>query len=294
MSSTRMILSLDGGGVRESFTAALLQKLESKLSKPLHQVFDMVVGVSAGAALAAHISLGRSVDPSVLNTKRVFSKKNDGSCLLQTCFDGSGKKAELKRIFKDTKMSDLILPTAILTTRMRDGEAVTFTDSDSKQLVCDVVGASTAAPVYFPAIQINDDYYMDGGVVSNDPVFIAIQYAEKLWGQDQKLCVVSIGTGMSDDIDLKDIHPQDFGFLKWVSNNLLTMMTSSRTNYNKYIITRTVGQGNYLRINNPITVSMDDVSDSKTYELIKAGEQVWDEHKGTIIEFIFKHMFHKF
>jgi calcium-independent phospholipase A2-gamma len=47
------VLSLDGGGVRGLVAVALLRRLEQLAGRPVHQLFDYIVGVSTGAIIAA-------------------------------------------------------------------------------------------------------------------------------------------------------------------------------------------------------------------------------------------------
>jgi patatin-like phospholipase/acyl hydrolase len=52
------ILSLDGGGVKGTFTAAVLAELESMSKKRLWQHFDLITGTSTGGIIAIALGLG--------------------------------------------------------------------------------------------------------------------------------------------------------------------------------------------------------------------------------------------
>merc|ERR1712168_352287 len=54
------VLSLDGGGIRGIVLTKILQTIEAKAGKPIHELFDWIVGTSTGALLAAAIAKGRS------------------------------------------------------------------------------------------------------------------------------------------------------------------------------------------------------------------------------------------
>ena len=56
----KMILSVDGGGVRGIVTIAMLAELERQTEKTCTELFDMVAGTSTGAVIAAGIGLGIS------------------------------------------------------------------------------------------------------------------------------------------------------------------------------------------------------------------------------------------
>src|SRR5258708_16136495 len=52
------ILSLDGGGIRGVFPAALLARLEEHLEHPIGRYFDLITGTSTGGIIAIALGLG--------------------------------------------------------------------------------------------------------------------------------------------------------------------------------------------------------------------------------------------
>jgi len=52
------ILSLDGGGVKGTFTAAVLSELESMSKKRIYKYFDLITGTSTGGIIAIALGLG--------------------------------------------------------------------------------------------------------------------------------------------------------------------------------------------------------------------------------------------
>ena len=58
--SSYRILSLDGGGIRGVFPAALLAKLQENLDHPIASYFDLIVGTSTGGIIALGLGLGLS------------------------------------------------------------------------------------------------------------------------------------------------------------------------------------------------------------------------------------------
>src|ERR1700730_19202618 len=54
------ILSLDGGGIRGVFPAALLARLEQHLDAPIGSYFDLIAGTSTGGIIAIGLGLGLS------------------------------------------------------------------------------------------------------------------------------------------------------------------------------------------------------------------------------------------
>ena len=56
----RIILSLDGGGVRGILTLQLLKKLEEVAGAPCYEFCDLVAGTSTGAIIAGLIAFGKT------------------------------------------------------------------------------------------------------------------------------------------------------------------------------------------------------------------------------------------
>lgn len=294
----KLILSIDGGGTRGAFEVGLISLIEEAMGKKMYEMIDAVVGVSVGSIIAAKISEKKytKIENELLNPFEIFRQKHSKSGgIFETLYTGAGKTNALKRAFKSKKMADLLLPTAILTVKMQTGEAYAFTNYDinaSNTTVTEIVDASSAAPIYFPAVKIHGEYYIDGGYVNNDPVFVAIEFAKKLWPEIPltDIAILSIGAGISANIDVKTQQPTDFGLLRWLSEGLITIMTDSRRNYNEPIVRLLVGEGNYLRITTTATGATDNVTIIKKEELYEAAGKIWMEHGTTILNWLETHI----
>jgi predicted acylesterase/phospholipase RssA len=62
----------------------------------------------------------------------------------------------------------------------------------------DVAMSTSAAPLYFPAWNIGQDSYIDGGVTQNNPASFALAVAKALKPTANRYCVLSLGTGLGD------------------------------------------------------------------------------------------------
>ncbi|HXB10499.1 MAG TPA: patatin-like phospholipase family protein, partial [Bacteroidia bacterium] len=58
--NSKLILCLDGGGIRGILTVQLLKQIEQLAGIPCYQLFDMVAGTSTGGILAGLIASGKT------------------------------------------------------------------------------------------------------------------------------------------------------------------------------------------------------------------------------------------
>ncbi len=219
---TFRILSLDGGGIRGSFAAAVLAAFERKLQRPVTDYFDLIAGTSTGAIIAAALAGGKPAQtivqfyveqgPNIFHERdpyrsrgwvrpffplvsRVFRKRTGRKFedLLRARFCPFHLEDAFIDLFGSTTLGMLdrarvVIPTVNLT----DGETRVFRtphlpdwthDRDLK--ISDVLLATTAAPTYFPHKEMPDGRsYCDGGLWANTPSILALAEAMKIG----KLC----------------------------------------------------------------------------------------------------------
>jgi len=84
--------------------------------------------------------------------------------------------------------------------------------------------ATTSAPTFFLPIVINRVEYSDGGTGFNNPAELAINEAHDIWPNRSIGCLVSIGTGLEDAIQLGN---ESKGFAQ-----KLLSMSSAKTTFN--------------------------------------------------------------
>lgn len=284
----KLILSLDGGGTRESFILEILKSIELSTGKKIYELFDFITGVSAGAMLAAYIGLGEYDELyNDFDQKKIFS--NPSESLFKTKYSGVGKREEMVRVFGNRKLKNFKVPIGILTST-RNGKERVFSNVNQKDrnlLVADVVDASTAAPVYFPSVQIGKEYYIDGGFICNDPVFVGITESKRKWGIGEEYAVLSFGTGTSEIPKLKGGMSKDWGLIPLMQNGLFTIITNTKSSYNEAMIMDSLGEGNYIRIDSRVVMKMDDVSKSNV--LKRDAQTIWKKHGKKLLSWIKDH-----
>ncbi|XHG05634.1 hypothetical protein AWENTII_008850 [Aspergillus wentii] len=100
--------------------------------------------------------------------------------------------------------------------------------------------ATSAAPLYFPEIEINGQKYWDGGMMSNNPIFEVYDEAKNVCEGRSFDAIVSIGTGKPQHMN----PAQGFGIVKYMA----AQMTNTEGKHEEFMAKRRVG-GLYSRLN---------------------------------------------
>lgn len=203
------LLALDGGGIRGLFSAACLDHLEQHTGKRLADYFDLIVGTSTGAIIALGLSSGMSAaevlrfyqeqGPHIFAGGRgwfgqLFRPKYNNRRLIEA----------LQTTFGDQTMNDLKVPVCIASYELVQGIPRVFKDDHHPDLhwgggltVWKVAAASSAAPLVFPAVQVQDqDSHIDGGIWANNPIMVGLTEAGCYFDrQFDDVLALSIGTG---------------------------------------------------------------------------------------------------
>jgi len=80
----------------------------------------------------------------------------------------------------------------------------TLTAAAFRGRIWEAARATSAAPTFFSPIKIDDTFYGDGGTGYNNPTNEAIAEAHSIWPNRPIGCVVSIGTGLEEALQLDD------------------------------------------------------------------------------------------
>jgi predicted acylesterase/phospholipase RssA len=218
------ILALDGGGLRGTFTAAVLAKWDDMIrsggGNDIVKNFDLVAGTSTGAILA--IGLGLGLTPlTMLNFYRtqgpkIFPKDRRLRHWLKSKHESSTLRSTLEAIFGNTKLTKdsccrLVLPTV----RAIHGKAEAVVTAHSPDRTgfatisaVDAALASSAAPTYFDEAVVDgpiaSESYLDGGIWANNPVLPALAEAVRhLKVPLDRIDVLSVGT-MGNEADFTE------------------------------------------------------------------------------------------
>ena len=162
----KLVLSLDGGGVRAIAQVIFLQELERSIGKPTHEIFDFFLGTSAGSANLACLAAREMEAKDILgfwseeNLKETMSKSFwDNASFLQTKpkYDSKGKEKVLSEYFGEQKLGESKNPMGVLTYDIESRTPRILSSYASPEIcVKNAVIASSAAPIYYPTYQIED------------------------------------------------------------------------------------------------------------------------------------------
>ncbi|KAI9776243.1 MAG: hypothetical protein M1839_000476 [Geoglossum umbratile] len=117
--------------------------------------------------------------------------------------------------------------------------------------------ATSAAPLYFPSIEINDRTYWDGGMNSNNPILQVIQEVRSEHGEDTPFeAIVSIGTGKSPKLD-PGSHV--FSVIKYA----IKEMTNTEKKHEEFVSSYLDLEDQYFRFNEDGNLYRIDLADWK-------------------------------
>lgn len=211
----KLILCLDGGGIRGILTLQLLKKLEELAEIPCYELFDMVSGTSTGGIIAGLISRKYAASEiEALYIKlvtKVFKKKGMFSSRTTNPpqYSKEHYRSALRDIIGNVSLAQACTESGIdLLITSKDvaaGEETFFScfrhenqiyGTYASVLLRAVMEATMSAPTYFTPLE----RFVDGGTTTyNNPTLSAIMEATQYGPQGKyaldKLCVFSFGTG---------------------------------------------------------------------------------------------------
>lgn len=232
----KVLLSIDGGGMRGTIVAAMLAELEHQLGRPIYELVDMVGGTSTGAIIAAAISLRMTAQQilDVVYKDRLpgaFGKHSIGLWLRYALggfryFYGQQQFIDaLAPLAAGKRIRDLQRPIVLMTTKDLRTSNTYFIVSAGPGApafadwpVTGAVAASGAAPVYIQPVLGN---LVDGGVgVYTNPCLATTVEAMEYIGMeagfvDGNVIHLSIGTGYSPN-NTEDGAAGRYHIIDWI------------------------------------------------------------------------------
>jgi patatin-like phospholipase/acyl hydrolase len=224
------ILSIDGGGIRGIFAAAVLAGLEADIGCSVHEAFDLIVGTSTGGIIA--LGLGAGLSPSEIldfylaEKHRIFADALRFRTLRHP-FVAKYSPAPLERALHETFGETLLghsrVPLVIPAYDIGENAVHLFKTPHHSRLRRDhripmwaVAMATAAAPTYYPTFRLPSEEarLIDGGVWANNPAMVGVTEAVSMFGRElQELRVLSLGTTAS--VQTRQSRLDNAGVLRW-------------------------------------------------------------------------------
>lgn len=183
MSGEYRVLSLDGGGIKGVFSAAILADFEETLGAPVASYFDLIAGTSTGGIIALGLGLGVPASEILRfyeqHGPEIFtSGRGPLGRLIRAKYDVEPLRKALVEVFADRLLGEAKTRLIIPSTNLETGEVHVFKTAhhhrfshDYKCQAVDVALATAAAPTYFPLHRLPAGTpLIDGGLWANNPM----------------------------------------------------------------------------------------------------------------------------
>ncbi len=153
---------LSGGGARGFAHLGVIKALQEQKIYP-----SGISGTSAGAIAGVFLANGYTVDEVIEILAGKLSRRMFTWNSLRMGLISFNKVGEyIKKNLRYHKFEELEIPLYITATSFIDGTQKIFDKGD----IMEALTASCAIPAIFPAVEINDIPYVDGGLFNNLPV----------------------------------------------------------------------------------------------------------------------------
>jgi hypothetical protein len=214
------ILSIDGGGIKGIFPAALLAEVEHLFlgGESAGLFFDLIVGTSTGGIIAlglgAGISGSQMLDLYMTQGSEIFPPGRmtrwfaNLRSLAMYRYDRSALTTALTDVFGARVLAESNRRLCIPAFEGHHGEVYIFKTPhhpdfhlDGSQTMVDVALATSAAPTYFRSHDSAGYRFIDGGLWANNPVMLGLVDALTCFRLDPNdIQILSLGCGRQASI----------------------------------------------------------------------------------------------
>lgn len=289
----KRILSIDGGGIRGLIPALLISELENRTGKKCAEMFDMIAGTSTGGILALAFSVEENGKPKYTAKDLAAIYETRGRDIFKRSYwkglssvggvadekyGADGLEKVLSEYLGDRKLKDGICDTLVTSYDIENREPFFFkswNDNVKDVPMCLAGRATSAAPTFFEPINANIHgvvrTFIDGGVYVNNPAVSAYAEARRVYGKDEELFVLSLGTGeLIRPIPYEDA--KDWGAAQWAIPLLNCMFDGSCDAVN-YQMWQLLGD-NFVRLQTSLTIASDDMDNASAGNIHCLKEEV--------------------
>lgn len=271
MKKTRIILTIDGGGIRGVIPAVFLKLMEDHLKIKIVNHLDLIVGTSTGGILTAGMitknntnewkyNFSDIIDFYLKDGKKIFYQFNTRYSSTDSIIkkvkksfykiyyfikdlvdDERYSSKPIDTVFKErfgneTLLSANEIPAVMMTGfDMNHQKSILMKSHNNKMglKLWEAVRITASAPTYFEPYCIDDMVLVDGGLFANDPSMSAYIEIKKLFPNDDFI-IISLGTGEGEKkLECKDIS--SWTDLKWLKPLISSFMNGPNSATQHYL-----------------------------------------------------------
>ena len=303
------ILSLDGGGVKGTFTAAVLSEMESISKKRIYTYVDLITGTSTGGIIAIALGLGvpasEILDFYVTSGPEIFpgigvEKKSQHFLrwLFRSKYGQEPLRNAINAVTGNRRLGDSKVRLVIPSFNAVNGDVYLFKTAhhdrfrrDYLRPAVEVALATSAAPTYFPALVGGDGVAcIDGGIWANCPATVGIVEAISVLGQGlEEIEVLSIGT-TDEPYDVPEARRKKGGILRWghFSKDLIGLLMQAQMKAS-IAQAKVMLQGRFVRVNETARPERFKMDDASLIPDLRALGATTARHQANEIERVFLH-----
>ena len=283
------VLSIDGGGIRGIIPAVVLGRLETLTGRPIHDLFDLIVGTSTGGLLTLGLTAPDAAGQARFTAadlvrlyldegETIFSRPlahriRSANGLANAKYPAAGIEDVLERYFGDLRLAQLLGDVVVTAYETELREPWFFrsrrarADDGYDFRIRDVGRAAAAAPTFFPASRVRAGdgrawTLVDGGVYANNPAMVGIVEAMAAYEADDVL-TLSLGTGdLTRPLPYRRIR--GWGLVQWARPLIDVVFdgASKTTDFQAQQLSRSTGEvERHTRFQVELTTGNDDLDD---------------------------------
>ncbi len=169
------ILSMSGGGSHGAFEAGVIENLVDQGIK-----WDVIAGVSAGSLNSAFLGRYDDFNNGSNHLRDIwYNLKNSDVYKIRpnrlNLLNSEPLRNTINKNLELTQYNTSIYPTLIGLTNIQNGK-FNIENIINQENITNILMGSSAIPIVFPPIEVNDQYYIDGGTDCNEIISQGINY----------------------------------------------------------------------------------------------------------------------
>lgn len=196
----RLVIAIDGGGIRGVLPLILLKEIQNRLSTNLYDFNPHWWGTSTGSIIASSLAI-QGGQPFSISVQQVLDLYEFRSNTLIRPKSPNNRERGISQLirtnFGGIKHADF--PELNIVASHYDGHEPFVFQADFGEDLGDVVLASCAFPGLFPPVEIKNKLYVDGFYRAKNPARLAFDsFSNDI---NEPVVLLSLGTGVMRQVD---------------------------------------------------------------------------------------------